>query len=43
MTKYIAYDFEDRKLGFVYAPNEESAMKKAYEKYKTTIGYVEEA
>lgn len=43
MTKYIAYDFEDRKLGFVYAPNENSAIRKAYEKYKVTIGFVEEA
>ena len=37
------YDFEDNKLGFVYAPNEDSAMKKAHEKYKVTIGFVEEA
>jgi len=43
MTKYIAYDFEDKKIGFIYAPNEQSAIKKAFEKYKVTIGFVEEA
>lgn len=43
MTKFKAYDWEDRLLGFVYAPNAESAIKKAYEKYKVTIGFVEEA
>lgn len=43
MTKFKAYNWEDEPLGFVYAPNAESAMKKAYEKYKVTIGFVEEA
>lgn len=43
MTKFKAYDWEDRLLGFIYAPNAESAIRKAQDKYKTTIGFVEEA
>ena len=42
MTKFKAYDCEDRLLGYVYAPNNDSAIKKAYEKYKVDIGFVEE-
>ena len=42
MTKYMAYDFEDNKLGTVYAQNEQSAIKKAHDKFKVTIGFVEE-
>lgn len=42
MTKFKAYDCEDRLLGFVYAPNYDSAMKKAYDNYKVEIGFVEE-
>lgn len=43
MTKFKAYDWEDRLLGFIYAPNADSAIKKAHEKYKVAIGFVEEA
>lgn len=43
MTKFKAYNWEDKLIGYVYAPNAESAIKKAYEKYKVTIGFVEEA
>lgn len=42
MTRFKAYNWEDKLLGYIYAPNTESAIKKAYEKYKVTIGFVEE-
>jgi len=44
MTKYNVYTIFDNKIGNVYAPNEQEALRKAEATFiRNKIGYVEEA